>query len=159
MAIEIERKFLVDMLSWEQLNKPEGKIYRQGYLLSEVNKSVRIRASNEEAFITIKGKTEGAIRPEYEYSIPLNEALELLNDLCDHEISKTRYEIIFDNKKWEVDVFHGVNEGLIVAEIELKDEHEIFSKPDWVTREVTGDAKYYNASLALNPFRNWQVSS
>lgn len=155
MPLEIERKFLLDHSKWNKLGKPPGKLYRQGYLLNDVNKTIRIRTSKVNAFITIKGKTTGATRTEFEYAIPLADAKELLDSYSTGEVSKTRYEIFYKNKLWEVDVFHGDNDGLIVAEIELDSEEEPFDIPDWVTQEVTNDPRYYNANLSMHPFTQW----
>lgn len=155
MPLEIERKFLINHNKWNELAKPDGKRYRQGYLLNDKNKTIRVRLSDACAFITIKGKTTGATRSEFEYNIPVADAKQLLDNFADNEISKTRYEIYYKDKLWETDVFHGENEGLIVAEIELGSEDEKFDIPDWVTEEVTDDPKYYNASLARLPFKKW----
>jgi len=155
MALEIERKFLINHEKWNTLLKPEGKLYRQGYLLSDDQKTIRIRLSDANAFITIKGNTTGITRNEFEYSIPKDDAKQLLDSFAASEVSKTRYEIYYKNKLWEVDVFHGSNEGLIVAEIELKSEDEDFELPEWVTEEVTDDARYYNSNLSLRPFNQW----
>ena len=155
MPLEIERKFLLNHEKWNTLPKPEGTVYRQGYLLNDKNKTIRVRISDTNAFITIKGKTTGATRSEFEYAIPLADAKQLLDNLSDSEVSKTRYNIYYKDKLWEVDVFHGENEGLIVAEIELTSEDEPFERPGWVTTEVTGDPKYYNANLSVLPFTQW----
>ncbi|MFT3949416.1 MAG: CYTH domain-containing protein [Agriterribacter sp.] len=155
MPIEIERKFLINHDKWNALPKPQGKLYRQGYLLNDIHKTIRIRLSNKTAFITIKGKTTGATRSEFEYNIPLTDAKQLLDNFSNNEISKTRYNISYKDKLWEVDVFHGENEGLIVAEIELQSEDEPFDIPDWITEEVTHDPKYYNANLAVLPYKHW----
>lgn len=155
MGKEIERKFLVKQSIWNELEKPEGNHFRQGYLIAETDRSVRVRLTNTRAFITIKGKTNGATRPEYEYEIPQKDAEELLNHFTIAELSKVRYNINYRGKLWEVDVFLGRNQGLIVAEIELKSEDESFEKPDWAGKEVTEDARYYNANLVLNPYLDW----
>jgi CYTH domain-containing protein len=155
MGKEIERKFLVNHPLWEALNKLNGKRLRQGYLLTDPNKSIRVRTSDTAGFLTIKGLTTGATRSEFEYEIPLEEATELLDQFAEAELSKIRYEIGFEGKTWEVDVFLGDNLGLIVAEIELDNEAELFGLPDWIAEEVTEDARYYNVSLTLNPYRNW----
>jgi CYTH domain-containing protein len=156
MALEIERKYLVDHKKWNELEKPAGKYYRQGYLSTDENKTVRIRLSDAEAYLTIKGKSIGATRSEFEYKIHLDDAKQMLDTLSESELSKTRYKIHYKGKLWEVDVFHDANEGLIIAEIELESEDEKFELPDWVLKEVTDDAKYYNSNLTLNPFRNWK---
>ena len=155
MGKEIERKFLINHPLWESLNKPNGKRLRQGYLLTDPNKSIRVRTSETAGFLTIKGLTTGATRSEFEYEIPLEEATELLDQFSVAELSKIRYEIVFEGKTWEVDVFFGDNLGLIVAEIELDNEAEAFGIPDWIAEEVTEDARYYNVNLTLNPYRNW----
>ena len=155
MGKEIERKFLIDHQRWANLNKPEGKLFRQGYLLTDKDKTIRIRATETKGFLTIKGQTIGATRMEYEYEIPVTEATELLDNFSLSELSKIRYEIPFSGKLWEVDVFLGDNKGLIVAEIELDSEDEIFALPDWVSREVTEEEKYYNSNLTVKPFKDW----
>ena len=155
MGVEIERKFLVNSQKWDKLTKPDGMQYRQGYILKEPSKTVRVRVTGDNGFITIKGKTIGASRSEYEYQIPLNEADELLKEFCEAVITKVRYCIQFANKLWEVDVFLADNEGLIIAEIELDNESEYFDLPDWITEEVTGDVKYYNSNLSTHPYKTW----
>ena len=156
MHLEIERKFLVDHLKWDALVKPKGKIIRQGYITDDNTKTIRLRVMDQSAFLTIKGRTTGATRSEYEYEIPLNDANKILDTLSQNEVSKTRYEIFYEHKLWEVDVFDGLNEGLIVAEIELASEDEKFLIPDWVTTEVTEDPGYYNSNLAKQPFKTWE---
>jgi adenylate cyclase len=155
MGKEIERKFLIDQQKWDSLTKPEGKFFRQGYLLTDKDKTIRVRATETKGFLTIKGQTIGATRMEYEYEIPVGEAIELLDNFSLSELSKTRYEIPFSGKLWEVDVFLGDNKGLIVAEIELESENETFDLPDWVTTEVTEEEKYYNSNLTVKPFKDW----
>jgi len=157
MAIEIERKFLVDHDQWRLLNKPEGKHYRQGYILSDDIKTIRVRVTDEHGYITIKGKTKGISRLEYEYTIPVNEGVELLNNFAVSELEKIRYCINYEGKVWEVDEFLGDNQGLLIAEIELDDEAETFKLPPWITVEVTGDKKYYNSALSIEPFNTWNV--
>jgi adenylate cyclase len=156
MGVEIERKFLVDRTKWHLLIKPEGAVFRQGYMLREPSKTVRVRVTDSRGFITIKGKTTGISRSEYEYEIPVNEGNELLSAFCDALINKIRYCISFAGKVWEVDVFSGDNDGLIIAEIELNDESEFFDLPDWIAEEVTGDERYYNSNLSIHPYKNWQ---
>ncbi|MFD2584645.1 CYTH domain-containing protein [Pedobacter vanadiisoli] len=155
MGKEIERKFLIDQQKWDNLGKPEGKLLRQGYLLTDKDKTIRVRATESKGFLTIKGQTIGATRSEYEYEIPVAEAIELLDNFSVSELSKTRYEITFKGKLWEVDVFLGDNKGLIVAEIELESEDETFDLPDWAGVEVTGEEKYYNANLTVRSFKDW----
>jgi adenylate cyclase len=155
MGVEIERKFLVDHGKWGQLNKPKGMLIRQGYMLKEDAKTIRIRVKDDLSYITIKGKTQGISRSEYEYAIPLNDGNELLAAFCDAVVDKTRYNINFAGKLWEVDVFEGDNAGLIVAEIELDDEVETFDRPEWIANEVTDDVRYFNSNLSVNPYKNW----
>lgn len=155
MGIEIERKFLVNKEKWSQVVKEKKSLYRQGYIVSDPEKTIRVRLTDKEGFLTIKGLTTGASRAEFEYSIPVEEALQLLDGFCDSIVSKTRNFIHFDNKLWEVDEFSGDNEGLIIAEIELSSEDEQFSLPDWVTAEVTSEKKYSNSNLARKPYKSW----
>lgn len=155
MALEIERKFLVHHASWKEVVKPLGNEMRQGYLHADIDKTIRVRATNLKGFLTLKGKTIGATRSEFEYEIPKAEAIELLDLFATSELHKTRYEILFETYIWEVDVFHGKNEGLIVAEIELPSEDAVFSLPNWVAQEVTEDNRYYNANLSKTPFQEW----
>ena len=156
MPKEIERKFLVNL---DQIPLPSNGIeIKQGYLpLSEnVKTAVRVRIKGEEAFLTIKGENKGATRQEFEYTIPVSEALELLEDLCHKPLmEKTRYEICVDKHIWEIDIFHGANKGLVVAEIELADENDQFEHPNWLTKEVTDDPRYYNSNLLQEPYKNW----
>lgn len=155
MAIEIERKFLVNKEKWNTVVKQEKSLFRQGYIVSDPEKTIRVRLTDTDAFLTIKGLTIGSSRPEFEYNIPQEDARHLLDNFCNSEISKIRYFIPHENKLWEVDQFLGQNEGLIVAEIELQSEDESFSLPDWVDKEVTVDKRYSNSNLAINPFKNW----
>lgn len=156
MGIEIERKFLVKEKKWQELKKPIGENFRQGYLLTDPHKTIRVRQTADKGFLTIKGISVGATRSEFEYEIPVNEAKELLNQFAVSELSKIRYRILFADKLWEVDVFFGDNDGLIVAEIELQSEDEKFVLPDWVDREVTDEQQYFNSNLTLHPFKDWE---
>ena len=156
MGIEIERKFLVNHVQWQKLDKPVGEFYRQGYLLTDPQKTIRVRQTADEGFLTIKGISVGATRTEYEYEIPFEEAKELLDQFAVAELSKVRYKIFLGNHIWEVDVFSGKNQGLIVAEIELKSEDETFDLPDWIDREVTGEERYYNSNLVTEPYKDWE---
>jgi len=154
--IEIERKFLV--LS-DEFKEKANSIERivQGFLSTHEERTVRVRASGDMGYLTIKGKSNeaGTMRYEWEKEIPLEEANELLT-LCEKPvIDKTRYKIRLDRHLFEVDVFHGENEGLTIAEIELEDENTPFEKPNWLGTEVTGDIKYYNSQLTKQPFKNW----
>lgn len=152
MALEIERKFLVNK---DLLQLPNhGKKLIQGYIWSDPQKSLRIRIAGEKAFLTIKSGNDILKRSEFEYEIPLADAQELF-DLCDAKIEKTRYLIPMDQYTWEVDVFHGDNQGLIVAEIELSSSEEQIKLPEWIDQEVSNDPKYLNVSLIENPFIKW----
>ena len=154
MGVEIERKFKV-----KEHFRPTGVGIEmaQGYLSRDPRRTVRIRIAGIQGFLTIKGETCGATRSEYEYEIPAEEARELLA-LCDTPlVEKTRYVEMFCGKRWEVDIFHGANEGLRVAEIELAAEAEEFALPEWVGDEVTGERRYYNAALIAYPYSAWSV--
>ena len=154
MGIEIERKFLVSSNEWRTLGVPVH--YAQGYLVSDGYRTVRIRVAGESAFLTIKGTTKGYSRPEFEYGIPVEEAIEMFKLCSLPVIEKYRTKVLFQGKIWEVDEFQGENKGLIMAEIELKAETESFSIPTWIGKEVTGDYRYLNSRLAVNPFKNWR---
>ena len=153
MSKEIERKFLVD----EKIFKPigDGEFIAQGYLSSIPERVVRVRIKNDRGYLTIKGKNEGISRSEFEYEIPKSDAEELLK-ICEPSIIiKRRYIVDVDGSKFEVDIFEGDNAGLIVAEIELKSEDEKFSKPLWLSDEVSFDKRYYNSNLSKKPFKTW----
>jgi len=153
MGLEIERKFLLKSDDWRKLGHPVP--YAQGYLVADQDRTVRIRVAGNVGFITIKGKSHGFSRKEYEYTVPQHEAIELL-DLCALPvIRKYRTKVQYHGKTWEIDEFEGANKGLVMAEIELNSENESFAIPDWIGVEVTGDIRYYNASLAKNPYQNW----
>lgn len=156
MGREIERKYLVNKNKWQLLDKPQGQLYRQGYLLTDPYKTIRVRQTEDKGFLTIKGLTIGATRSEYEYEIPLDEAKELLDQFSIAELSKIRYKISLDGKIWEVDEFLGENIGLIIAEIELSSEDEVFNIPEWLEKEVTSEEKYYNSNLTIDPYKNWK---
>lgn len=154
MGVEIERKFLLRGDGWRALGQPV--LLRQGYLSSDARCVVRVRIEGDAAVVTIKGRSVGATRGEWEYPIPLADADELLAGLCQQPlIEKYRRRIAFDGMVWEVDEFLGANAGLLVAEIELTSEDQPFAKPDWIGDEVTGDARYYNANLIRQPFSQW----
>jgi len=154
MGIEIERKFLLKNDSWK--NKADkGTSIKQGYLNSNKHRTVRVRIAGASGFLTIKGKNEHLTRQEFEYDIPLEEALSLL-ELCEKPIiEKTRFIVSDHGNDWEVDVFGGENEGLLLAEIELKSEEQALTTPNWIGEEVSTDERYYNSSLIANPFKNW----
>ena len=155
MAKEIERKFLVKGDAWRALAK--GTTYRQGYLNSAKERTVRVRTAEDKAFLTIKGLTLGATRAEYEYAIPFDEGKAMLDALAEKPlIEKKRYKIPSGDLTWEIDEFLGENAGLIVAEVELTSEDQAFDRPAWLGDEVTGDPRYYNANLIKKPFTRWR---
>ena len=155
MGQEIERKFLVKGNEWRNLGMAEH--YCQGYITTQQpEKTVRVRIIGDRGFLTIKGKSDGFTRLEFEYEIPLSDAQILVETLCDSPlIEKNRYKIPIGDVVWEVDEFFGDNAGLILAEIELKREDQAFSLPNWIAEEVTADLRYYNSNLAQNPYKNW----
>ncbi len=154
MGKEIERKFLVTGDAWRQLT--QGTMYRQGYLNSAKERTVRVRTVGDKAFLTIKGITVGATRAEYEYEIPFADCNALLDNLAEKPlIEKKRYKIPQGSLTWEIDEFFGENQGLIVAEIELVSEDQAFDKPEWIGEEVTGDPRYFNSNLIKHPFTKW----
>ncbi|WP_215408699.1 CYTH domain-containing protein [Janthinobacterium sp. JC611] len=154
MGVEIERKFLLAGDAWRGLG--HAVLLRQGYLSSARERVVRVRIEGEQAMLTIKGANVGATRGEWEYPIPLADAAELLDGLCEQPlIEKIRHRIEHAGMVWEVDEFLGANAGLVVAEIELASEDQPFDKPGWIGAEVSGDARYYNANLIRHPFSQW----
>jgi CYTH domain-containing protein len=156
MATEIERKYLVQIEAWQQAKiNTEHTHISQAYLSLEAERTVRIRIKKEMALLTIKGKTQGVSRLEFEYQIPFNDGLELLKICQGSIIKKKRYVLSYDNLIWEVDEFEGDNAGLIVAEVELGSEDQTFALPPWIKEEVSDDNRYYNANLVQHPFKNW----
>ena len=152
MGTEIERKYLVKGSQWKNL--AQGVLYRQGYLAT-VGTTVRVRVIGELGYLTIKGENVGTVRSEFEYSIPVEDAEKMLNTLCDRPlIEKFRYIIPYGNLLWEVDEFLGDNAGLIIAEVELENEHQQVMLPDWIDKEVT-EAKYFNSNLVKLPYKQW----
>ena len=156
MATEIERKFLVKDDSWRQSVSKEA-FYRQGYLANSGSASVRVRVADGKANLNIKSMTLGVSRHEYEYSIPIEDGEHMLDELCvGPKIEKTRYFVEHEGHTWEVDVFIGDNEGLVVAEIELNSEDEAFAKPAWAGEEVSHEERYYNVCLVKHPYKDWK---
>ena len=154
MGKEIERKYLVKLEAWT----PEGAgiHFKQGYLNSQKERVVRVRIEGDKAKLTIKGLTKGVTRSEFEYTIPVEDAGLLLDNLCEQPlIDKHRHKEVHFGKTWEIDVFHGENEGLVVAEIELASEDEKIECPAWVGAEVSNDPRYFNSNLLKHPFKNW----
>ena len=152
MGTEIERKFLVAADGWRQA---PGTPLRQGYLCNTPERSVRIRTAGQDAWLTVKGATQGVTRAEFEYAIPIADAQALLALCGDGLVEKIRHRVDHAGKLWEVDEFQGANAGLVIAEIELNDPDEPFERPPWLGEEVSEDPRYYNASLARTPWSRW----
>ncbi|MBD2446219.1 CYTH domain-containing protein [Nostoc sp. FACHB-152] len=154
MAKEIERKFLVKSDSWRQL--AQGSVYRQGYISTQKAATVRVRIADNRGYLTIKGRSEKYTRAEFEYVIPVADAQEMLDTLCDRPlIEKVRYKIDWAGLTWEIDEFDGANKGLIIAEVELSDKQQQIELPDWIGEEVSDDPRYFNSNLAKVPFSQW----
>ena len=155
MNNEIEKKFLVEGTSYKNHVSKSLEI-KQGYISETKQAITRVRIANEEAYITIKENRKEISKLEFEYSIPKEEGLYLIENLCNKAIIiKTRYIVTFEGFKWEIDEFKGKNKGLVVAEIELEYEGQEFNKPTWIKDEVTEDPRYYNINLMTNPFEQW----
>ncbi len=155
MATEIEHKYLIIKEHWKVVVPDQSIRIRQGYLLTDPEKTIRVRTKGDKGYLTVKGKSSGSSRPEFEYEIPLADAEELLDKFCSSLVEKTRHLVLHDNKTWEVDEFFGLNEGLIVAEIELTHEKEVYLTPHWVGQNVTNNSQYANSNLSLRPFTTW----
>jgi len=154
MGKEIERKYLVKNEDWKKL--AEGVYYKQGYLSTVKERTVRVRTIGEKGFLTIKGVTVGVTRSEFEYAIPADEANQMLDNLCEKPIiEKLRAKIAYKGLTWEIDEFHGENEGLVVAEVEIQDENQQIELPEWVGEEVSGDPRYFNSNLIKHPYAKW----
>lgn len=149
MAFEIERKFLVDAAKLPAQILVDGEKISQGYLCSEPARTVRVRTKGERGFITVKSANVGIVRKEFEFEIPLDDAEEILK-LCPNVLKKVRYKVEYAGKIWEVDVFSGRHDGLILAEVELSAENEIVELPNWLGEEVSNNPRYFNSSLALS---------
>lgn len=158
MPIEIERKFLVSNDHWRKL-ADAGTAYIQGYLCRPGRASVRVRIEGQLAFVNIKSASLDIKRLEYEYPVPVSEARELLDNLCEKPlIEKTRYKLQHQGLTWEIDCFKNDNQGLIVAEVELESVDQVFDRPDWLGEEVSSDPRYYNVNLVRHPFKDWTTS-
>lgn len=153
MGIEIERKYLVKDDNWRSLGVPVH--YVQGYLVSDGIRTVRVRIAGDNGYLTIKGKSNGYSRAEFEYPVPAADAREMLKLCTIPVIEKYRTKVSYGGKIWEIDQFEGQNKGLIMAEIEIISEDEEFVMPPWIGEEVTGDLRYFNSNLAVYPFQNW----
>ncbi|MDR3631570.1 MAG: CYTH domain-containing protein [Desulfocapsaceae bacterium] len=155
MGKEIERKFLLAGDEWRK--NARGHVFRQGYIGSRPGRTVRVRTCNNTGFLTLKGKSSGITRLEFEYPIPLSDANTLLAELCEQPlVEKIRYLVDYEGFRWEIDEFLGDNAGLCIAEIELSAEDQPFPRPPWLGEEVSGDIRYYNSNLRENPFKNWK---
>jgi len=155
MGIEIERKFLLRDERWRPSS--EGVLYRQGYLSVIAERSVRIRIAGGRAWLTVKGESKGMTRHEFEYEIPRQDAIHMLDHLCLKPlIEKKRYRIEVEGLCWEIDEFFGENAGLMLAEVELDHPDQKISLPGWIGEEVTDDPRYYNVALVKKPFSTWQ---
>lgn len=155
MATEIERKFLLLSDAWRE-EVAEQKPMRQGYLSREENSAIRVRISGDHAQLNVKSTRDGISRLEFEYSIPLSDAEEILDRIAHRPlIEKTRHLVRRGNHTWEIDEFYGDNAGLIVAEIELQSADEAFDRPDWLGEEVSTDPRYYNSNLSKVPYSQW----
>ncbi len=144
---EIERKFLVNDELLDVVKYLQSKKIRQGYISESDGKTVRVRTKGEKGYLTIKGKSSGISRDEFEYEIPFEDANQLLQKFCPKVLEKERFDLIIGEKKWEIDIFHGKLEGLIIAELELESEDEAFELPGWIQKEVSDDVQYYNSRL------------
>lgn len=155
MAIEIEHKYLLDSHQFLQEKHLSKHFIQQAYVHNEPEKTIRVRIKDKQGFITIKGKSKGASRLEFEYEIPFRDAQELIRNFGQNTIEKYRYIFHYQGMTWEIDEFLGANQGLWIAEIELKNESEIYPKPSWILEHVTDDQRYANSNLALHPFTSW----
>lgn len=156
MGVEIERKFLVKAAHLAELVRDlNPDRIRQGYLCSDPERTVRVRTKGDKGFLTIKGKTAGISRQEFEYPIPPEEARALLSLCSGPLIEKNRYRLNIKGQLWEIDEFFGDNTGLLLAEAELDNEEQVLEIPDWIIKEVTDDPRYYNAKLAVHPYGQW----
>jgi CYTH domain-containing protein len=154
MAKEIERKYQVKLEAW--VAQGPGTHFKQGYLNTQKERVVRVRLEGSEAKLTIKGITTGVTRAEFEYGIPVEDAVLLLENLCEQPlIDKHRHREEHNGRLWEIDVFHGQNEGLVVAEIELASENELIILPAWAGAEISSDPRYFNSNLLKHPYRTW----
>jgi CYTH domain-containing protein len=160
MGTEIERKFLVNQELWQQHKQADssvqGTLYRQGYIPTLNQRTVRVRVAGEQGYLTLKGPVLDLARLEFEYPIPLADATQMLNQLCELPlIEKIRYKVYTGSLIWEIDEFLGANQGLLIAEVELQNANQVVELPEWVGEEVSGKPRYYNSSLAKCPFTLW----
>jgi len=156
MGLEIEKKFKIKPTILNRLHELPKAIIRQGYLTKVPERTVRVRIKGNKGYLTVKGITKGIVRKEFEYEIPLEEAIDLLG-LCEpYIIEKTRYTFFENNLEWELDVFEGNNSGLVIVEVELPTENHPIELPDWIEEEVSDDPRYYNSYLSEKPFCEWK---
>lgn len=144
---EIEHKFTVDIEKWNRVIKPEPIRIVQGYVFKDEQKTVRVRIKNDRAYLAVKGNVNGIVRDEFEYAIPVGDAEELLDKYTEKRLHKLRYEIKVGSHIWEIDVFKGKLENLVLAEIELSSEDEAYMRPEWILEDVSTDPNYFNAVL------------
>jgi len=155
MAKEIERKFRVRSDAWRAQVK-RSTLLRQGYLANTTRASIRVRLEGERALLSVKGMEPGVSRDEFEVAVPMADAREMLERLCEgRAIEKWRHIVVHEGSEWEIDEFLAENAGLVIAELELKSEHESFARPPWLGAEVTHDERYYNFRLSQKPYRHW----
>ena len=158
MGLEIERKFLLISEEW-RAQATDARYYCQGYLCTDKERAVRVRIVADTATLTIKGPASGISRLEFEYPLPLADAKTLLERLAQKPlVEKIRHLVPHHGRIWEVDEFLGLNQGLIVAEVELESEDQAFAKPPWAGEEVTADPRYQNARLVKHPYATWTVA-
>lgn len=155
MPIEIEKKYLIHKELWNKEKPFKSVLIRQAYLLTDIQKTIRVRVTDTKGFLTVKGATTGISRQEFEYEIPVDDAQQLIDNFTTSLVEKIRHYINYDNKLWEVDEFKGDNDGLYVAEIELTSEDENYELPKWIAEEVTNDKRYSNSNLIALPYKSW----
>lgn len=155
MAVETEHKYLVKKDLWPAVRPKHGELIKQAYIFNSPEKSLRVRLKGKKAYLALKGKTEGASRHEYEYEIPYEDGEEMISKFASKVMEKTRYIVVHDHHTWEVDEFHHENEGLVIAEIEIKPDEPAYPLPPWVDKEVTTDTRFYNANLFDRPYTTW----
>ena len=153
MGVEIERKFLVDPEKW--VKPDDGVYFSQAYLVSGSERTVRVRIAGDKGYLTIKGKSVGISRKEFEYEIPVDEAKEMMALCKSYVVEKIRYFIKAGPVTWEVDEFLGINQGLLMAEVELESQDQEIELQPWILKEVSGDVRFFNAYLAEHPYSEW----
>lgn len=157
MGLEIEHKYLVNRDAWQSVVPERSVKIIQGYILTEPAKTIRVRVSGADGFITIKGKATNGVRDEFEYPVPLSDAEYMIRKFCSSVIGKTRHYVLTDGHTWEVDEFAGENAGLMTAEIELSSTDEKYSLPSWIGKQITEDHRYSNSNLVQRPYARWNA--